>query len=145
MSIDTILVDTSMRLPDPTVIRVSKALSDPTRFQILRHVAEREEISCQEITALFSISQATVSHHLKVLTDAGLVSARKQGPFHYYRAHPEALAGHARALEETFLATPARAPGAERRAAVHGRIPAGARKSGAGASRAEGPRRRRRA
>jgi ArsR family transcriptional regulator len=140
MTVDTTVVDTSMRLPDPTTLRVSKALSDPTRFEILRAIAGREEISCQELTSLFSISQATVSHHLKVLTDAGLVSARKQGPFHYYRAHHDAIAAHARVLTETFL-------GVERRparTATEGPAQAGARDSGAGMSRGTGPRSRRR-
>jgi ArsR family transcriptional regulator len=112
MDVDSTFIDSSMRSPDPTAIRVSKALSDPTRFEILRLVAGREEISCQEITAAVALSQATVSHHLKILGEAGLVSARKQGPFHYYRAHHEALAEHARVLAQTFL------PARERKAAA---------------------------
>ena len=91
--------------PDPRsaqAVRVAKALGDATRFELLRAIASRAEISCQELTALFPIAQATVSHHLKILTEAGLVSARKAGPFHYYRAHAEALAAHARALARAF-------------------------------------------
>jgi ArsR family transcriptional regulator len=132
-----------MRLQDHTAIRVFKALADPTRFRILRSIAERDEISCQELTSLFSISQATVSHHLKVLTEAGLVSARKQGPFHYYRAHHEAIAEHARHLAETFVA-PGRARRAPGEGAEEGPAAQGSRETGAGVSRPAAARSRRR-
>ena len=64
--------------------------------------AGRRELSCQELTGLFGLAQATVSHHLRILTEAGLVSARAEGPFHFYSAHPEALAAHSRALARAF-------------------------------------------
>ena len=83
-------------------VRVAKALSDPTRFRLLRELAAREEVSCQELTALIDVAQPTVSHHLKVLADAGLASPRKEGPFHYYRAHRDALAAHLETLAAAF-------------------------------------------
>jgi len=86
---------------DPVVL-VAKALADPTRYRILRRIAGRREVSCQELTGRFGLAQATVSHHLRILAEAGLVSARVEGPFHYYRAHPEALAAHGRALARAF-------------------------------------------
>jgi ArsR family transcriptional regulator len=79
-------------------IRVARALADPTRFRLLRAIAARAEISCRELVALFPVSQATVSHHLKVLAEAGLVSARQDGPYHRYRAVEGALEAHARDL-----------------------------------------------
>jgi ArsR family transcriptional regulator len=79
-----------------TAVHVAKALSDPTRFSILRAIAERPEISCQELTALFPIAQATVSHHLRVLSEAGLVAVRTEGTFHHYRVIPGALDAYAR-------------------------------------------------
>lgn len=79
-------------------VRVSRALADPTRFRLLREIAASVEISCRELTGRCDVSQATVSHHLKVLAGAGLVASRQQGPFHLYRAVPGALAAHARAL-----------------------------------------------
>jgi ArsR family transcriptional regulator len=97
------------------VIRVSKALGDPMRFDILRALAERAALSCQDLTARFPISQATVSHHLKVLADAGLVSVQKRGAFHYYRAVPEALAEHAARLVAAVSGP--RAPARRRRRA----------------------------
>jgi ArsR family transcriptional regulator len=87
--------------PDPretAAIRVARALSDPTRFRLLRAIAARAEISCRELVALFPVTQATVSHHLKVLADAGLVTVREEGPFHFYRAVEGALEAHGRDL-----------------------------------------------
>jgi ArsR family transcriptional regulator len=86
---------------EAAAIRVARALGDRTRFRMLRAICERER-SCQALTALFPVTQATVSHHLKVLTGAGLVSARREGPFHYYRAVPGALAAHGRTLAAAF-------------------------------------------
>lgn len=90
-------------LPRETqAIRVARALGDPTRFRILRAIAARAEISCHALAARFPIAQATVSHHLKVLAGAGLVTVRKEGPFHFYRVLPGALRDHGRILAEAF-------------------------------------------
>ena len=104
----------SMAPHEAQVIRVSKALGDPMRFDILRAIAEHAELSCQDLTARFPISQATVSHHLKVLAEAGLVAVQKRGAFHYYRAVPEALEAHATRL---VAAVSGRSPARRRRAA----------------------------
>ena len=69
-------------------VRVAKALGDATRFALLRRIAAAGEINCRDLTRLFPVSQATVSHHLKVLTDAGLIEARREGQFHYFRLRP---------------------------------------------------------
>lgn len=59
-------------------IRVMKALSDPNRVKIMKMVARKELCVC-EITAILGLAQPTVSKHLKVLEDAGLVESRKEG------------------------------------------------------------------
>jgi ArsR family transcriptional regulator len=100
----------SMDPREAQLVRVAKALGDPTRLRILRAIAAGE-ISCQELTEAVGISQATVSHHLKVLSEAGLVSARKGGAFHYYRVEPGALAEHAASLASVLRTGP---PGADR-------------------------------
>lgn len=92
-------------LPVPrenAVVRVAKALGDPTRFRLLEVIAAREESTCHDLTAQVHLAQATVSHHLKVLSDAGLVSARTEGPFHYYRLHRDAVAVHCATLSAAF-------------------------------------------
>lgn len=99
----------SMDAREAAAVRVAKALGDPTRFRMLRAIAARGALSCQELTAIFRLAQATVSHHLKVLTDAGLVSARREGPFHYYRVHRDALAAHGVTIALAFGAAPRRA------------------------------------
>ena len=97
------LVDMSMSsAPTASAIRVAKALGDPTRFRLLQAIAGRAEVSCQELVALFPIAQATVSHHLKILSDAGLVEVERRGQFHYYRLTPGALDAHGRALARAF-------------------------------------------
>jgi ArsR family transcriptional regulator len=81
------------------VLRVARAIAEPTRFRLLRAIFARAEVSCRELVARFPISQATVSHHLKVLADAGLVAARQEGPYHLYRAVDGAIEAHARNLQ----------------------------------------------
>ena len=74
--------------------RVARALGDETRLKLLRIIA-RGEVSCRELTRRVGLAQATVSHHLKVLAEAGLVAARRQGPFHWYRPVFETFAAAA--------------------------------------------------
>jgi ArsR family transcriptional regulator len=100
-------VDMSLQARETAAIRVAKALADPTRFRLLRAIAASPEISCRELVERFPVAQATVSHHLKVLAEAGLVSARQEGPFHLYRAVEGALEAHGRSL--ATLAGPSRA------------------------------------
>lgn len=68
--------------------RIAKALADPTRFRLLRSIAQARggELCCGDLARRFPIAQATVSHHLKVLTDAGLVEARRDGQHSWFRA-----------------------------------------------------------
>jgi ArsR family transcriptional regulator len=83
-------------------VRVARALADPTRFELLRRIAERGEICCSELVTLFPVSQATVSHHLKILAEAGLVSTRREGQFTYYRVRPGTLQDLGRTLSRAF-------------------------------------------
>jgi ArsR family transcriptional regulator, arsenate/arsenite/antimonite-responsive transcriptional repressor len=59
--------------------RVSKALADPQRFALLERLAAEREVACQELVEAFPVTQATISHHLKELHYAGLISARREG------------------------------------------------------------------
>lgn len=60
-----------------------KALSDPTRREILRLLRDGP-LPAGEIAAQFPVSAATISHHLSILHDAGLILVEKQGKFLYY-------------------------------------------------------------
>jgi ArsR family transcriptional regulator len=76
--------------------RIAKALADPRRFEILEVIAAAGgELCCGEVVECFPVAQATVSHHLKELTDAGLVETRAEGQFKYLRARPDVLAEYA--------------------------------------------------
>jgi ArsR family transcriptional regulator len=71
---------------------VAKALGDPIRIQLLdvlrRHAGK---VCVYELVGLFDVSQPTVSHHLRVLRDAGLVGSEKQGLWAYYYVLPGAI------------------------------------------------------
>lgn len=73
--------------------RVFRALADPARVQIIRLLrdAGRDGLCVCDITANFLLEQPTISHHLKVLRDAHLVSARKDGLWVYYALEDERL------------------------------------------------------
>jgi ArsR family transcriptional regulator, arsenate/arsenite/antimonite-responsive transcriptional repressor len=76
-----------------------KALADPARVQLLSLIKAQPdgECACNLIDAV-GLSQPTVSYHLKVLHDAGLLHRRRQGTWVYYRIVPDRLAALARAL-----------------------------------------------
>ncbi len=83
--------------------RVLKALADPARLRLLSVIqaaAGGEACQC-DLTAPVGLSQPTVSHHLKVLHEAGLVTREKRGSWAYYRAVPARLAAVAAALTDT--------------------------------------------
>ncbi|MFD4957600.1 metalloregulator ArsR/SmtB family transcription factor [Microbacterium sp. NPDC058389] len=72
-----------------------KALADPARLRLLSIVAssEGQEACVCDLIEPVGLSQPTVSHHLKVLTEAGFLSRSKRGTWAYYRLQPAALAG----------------------------------------------------
>jgi ArsR family transcriptional regulator, arsenate/arsenite/antimonite-responsive transcriptional repressor len=79
---------------------VLKAVADPTRLRLLSLVAAHEggEACVCDLTAPVGLAQPTVSHHLKVLVDAGLLARDKRGIWAYYRLVPRALDALATAL-----------------------------------------------
>ena len=80
--------------------RIFKALSDPTRVRLLSLIAATEggEACICDLTAPVGLSQPTVSHHMKQLADAGLVSREQRGKWAYYRVVEDALRTVATAL-----------------------------------------------
>src|SRR5262250_1702314 len=68
-----------------------KALADPTRVAIVNRLAALPEVCVCDLTAAFELSQPTISHHLRVLREAGLVEAERRGTWAYYRLVPEAI------------------------------------------------------
>lgn len=80
---------------------VFRALSDPVRLQLLSSIASRagREACVCDISAGVEVSQPTISHHLRVLREAGLLVSERRASWVYYRVVPEALARIAKILE----------------------------------------------
>ncbi|GGU94415.1 transcriptional regulator [Actinomadura cremea] len=72
--------------------RVFKALGDPVRLQLLSMIASHAggEVCVCDLTPEFELSQPTISHHLKLLREAGLIDGERRGTWVYYRLVPEA-------------------------------------------------------
>lgn len=82
-------------------IQLLAALADPTRMSILRELAGNPEVCACDFTSCCDVSQPTISHHLKVLRDAGVVVSERRGNWIWYRIAPnlqERLAGIAQGL-----------------------------------------------
>ena len=78
--------------------RISKALGDQTRLLIFEAIASREQMNCGEVVSLHGVTPATVSHHLKTLSDAGLIECRREGQFVYNKAIPKTMDDYLRSL-----------------------------------------------
>ena len=89
--------------PLPEQVRVAladrlKALADPTRIGIVNRLAANSELCVCDLTSAFELSQPTISHHLKVLREAGLIEAERRGTWSYYRLNRAAVGELALAL-----------------------------------------------
>jgi ArsR family transcriptional regulator len=80
---------------------VFKALGDPVRLRLFSLIASHAagEACVCDLTGEFDVSQPTISHHLKVLREAGLLSSERRASWVYYRVQPRALAALAALLE----------------------------------------------
>ena len=89
-----------------------KALADPIRLKIVRFLLDPGEGCCSvpgqvcacDLTDAVGLSQPAVSHHMRILTDAGLVTASKSGRWVFYRASSERFAALARSLDAVSVA-----------------------------------------
>ena len=75
-----------------------KALADPARVTILNRLAAADEVCVCDFVASLDLAQPTVSHHLKVLRDAGLVESSRRGTWAFYRLVPDAVGALREAL-----------------------------------------------
>lgn len=83
--------------------RIAKALADPRRLDILTAISSADELCCGKIVEQFSVSQATISHHLKELVNSGLAQSRRDGQYCYYKLCPEILADYIAKLQQLIL------------------------------------------
>ncbi len=89
--------------------RMFKALGDPARLRLLSLVASHAggEACVCDLSVSFDLSQPTISHHLKVLRETGLLQCERRGTWVYYRVVPSALAQLSAVLGSTDLTTAA--------------------------------------
>ena len=80
------------------VEKISKALADATRLRIFEAISGTRHMNCGEIVSLRGVTPATVSHHLKILSEAGLIACRREGQFVYSEPVPETVEAYTRAL-----------------------------------------------
>lgn len=81
-----------MRRPTDPDIRLLQAAADPTRLAILRQLSAEGPVCACEFTACCDVAQPTVSHHLKVLREAGWVEGERRGTWIWYSLRPAAAA-----------------------------------------------------
>lgn len=88
-------------------VAVLRALANPVRLGIVRRLAVESDICACDFTDEFSVSQPTISAHLKVLREAGLVRTRREGTTICYSLVPETLAGLVADLQQLTALQPA--------------------------------------
>jgi ArsR family transcriptional regulator len=75
------------------IAEIAKALADPIRLQLVDVLrVHAGKVCVHELVPLFDVAQPTVSHHLKILREAGLVGSERRGLWSYYYVHEDALA-----------------------------------------------------
>jgi len=87
-----------MKLATEDFDKISKALADPQRREILQKLVSKR-MNCSDVHSMFSVSQPTVSHHLKELANAGILDKEKQGQFCFYEVRSEVLHAYVTELE----------------------------------------------
>src|ERR1700726_4956624 len=80
------------------VEKISKALADKTRLRIFEAISATDHMNCGEIVSMRGVTRATVSHHLKILSEAKLIACRRKGQFVYSETVPETISAYAQAL-----------------------------------------------
>ena len=79
---------------------IFKALSDPTRIRILKTISHMQQLCECNIVPAFGLSQPTISYHLKVLREAGLITSERRGQWVWHRVNQGAVLKAVRSLTE---------------------------------------------
>ena len=80
--------------------RITKALADPRRYEILRLIAGRDEAACSDLRCHFPISAATLSHHIKELSTSGLIDVRREAKFMHLKLRRKVWKDYLRELSK---------------------------------------------
>jgi ArsR family transcriptional regulator len=102
-------------------LRIAKALADARRLAILERIAARGDAACQHLCEAFPVSQPTMSHHLRLLTEVGLIEMRRDGQYAHYTLRSEVVRAYVAAVETRMRVTPARRAATTRGAQRSGR------------------------
>jgi ArsR family transcriptional regulator len=78
--------------------KISKALADQTRLKIYEHIASHEGVHCCALVEMRGVTPATVSHHLKILSEAGLIECKREGQFVLNKVNTEILEEFAKSV-----------------------------------------------
>ena len=108
-------------LDDGGLVRALKALGDATRFRMTQEIAAAGELSCGQVAGLFDVSQPTISHHLKILIEAGVLVVRNEGKHHYTAVNRPLLASLGDLLPLRLGPAARRVPTRERAGALKAR------------------------
>lgn len=110
-------------MDDGRLVDVLKALADPNRFRMLQEIAAAGELSCGQVGDRFRLAQPTVSHHLKILADAGVIQVRREAQHAYMSLAQELLDEVGAFLSERLVTQRARRPPGTTRSAPTRRRP----------------------
>jgi DNA-binding transcriptional ArsR family regulator len=88
----------------PDLSEALKALADPMRWDIVTRLARVTELPCAQLWQTLPISKPTISHHIKVLSDAGLLTVRKDGRQFYYSLRRDVVATVVREVQVALTA-----------------------------------------
>ena len=100
---------TGLEISDQHLVRALKALADPTRFRMVQEIAAAGELSCGQLTERFDVSQPTISHHLRLLTEAGVLVQRTEGKHHFTSVDKKLVARIASLIPTRLETAPKRA------------------------------------
>lgn len=91
---------------DEMAVKIYKALGEANRLQIVKALIPNPHMPCMDLAHDLGIhSKSTLTHHLKILIDAGLLFVRKEGTYRYYSLHREVLEKYAPILLEGEIVT----------------------------------------
>jgi len=80
-------------------LRIANALADARRLAILERIAARGDAACQHLCEAFPVTQPTMSHHLRLLTEVGLLEMRRDGQYAHYRLRTEVVEAYVATLQ----------------------------------------------
>jgi ArsR family transcriptional regulator len=78
-------------MDEARLIKALRALADKKRIRMAREIASAGELSCGQVKSHFHLSQPTISHHLKILADAGVITVREAGQHRFISVNSELI------------------------------------------------------